>query len=319
MVPVSEPTWHRPADPAGIHVGTDPPPGTIYHQPWWLDAATDAQWTCVTTGVRAGFTARLPTFRAPGRLAGRVMTNPPLTRILGPVFDRVAGDEAFTEHTAQRLAADLVAQLPGATSFSQVFAPQARGLFAFRQAGFRVQADYTYWIAASASRDDGWRRIHPKARRQLRRAGDRYHVDRAVGVDEFVAFYVAAKRADGQWPVVPDPPTIRALLTAALCRSHGRLLGCRTAHGALVSVAFVAHDADTAHLVMTARDAALADSGAVGLLVWDAVLWARDSQRAFDFDGCTHFLSQFGGQPLMRWAVSRMRRSDRALRWAGLI
>jgi hypothetical protein len=319
MVPASDVNWHQPAGPEGVHVGTDPPPGTIYHHPWWLDATTDAQWTCVTAGVRAGFTARLPTFRPTGRLRRRVLTNPPLTRMLGPVFDRVHGDGALTEDTAQRLTADLVAQLPSGASFSQVFAPEARGLFSFRHAGYRVQADYTFWLTASASRDDGWLRIHPKTRRQLRRAGDQYHVDRAVGVDEFVAFYVAAKRADGQRPVVPDAPTIRALLTAALARSHGRLLGCRTSHGALASVAFVAHDADTAHLVMTARDAAVAHSGAVGLLVWDAVLWARDSQRAFDFDGSTHFLSQFGGKPRMRWAVSRMRPSDRALRWAGLI
>ncbi len=319
MDPASDFTWHRPTDSIGVQAGTDPPPGTIYHQPWWLDATTDAQWTCVTTGVWAGFTARLPLFRPPGRLARRVLTNPPLTRMLGPVFDRVAGDAAFTEETAQRLAAELVAQLPDATSFSQVFAPQAHGLFSFRQAGFRTQADYTYWLAASASRHDGWRRIHPKARRQLRRAADRYGVDRAVGVDEFVTFYVAAKRAAGQRPVVPDPPVIRTLLTTALARSQGRLLGCRAAHGGLASVAFVAHDAETAHLVMTARDATVADSGAVGLLVWDAVSWARDRQLAFDFDGSTHFLSQFGGEPLMRWVVSRMRTSDRALRWAQLI
>lgn len=298
-----------------------PPNATIYHQPWWLDATTDGRWTLVTTDVRGGFVARMPTFQPRGLLASRMSLNPPLTRTLGPVFDCVAGEAALSEDTARRLTTELAAQLPRGMSFAQVFAPDARGLFGFAQAGFTLRADYTYWLAASAwPAGDGqaWRRVHPKTRRQIRRAQERYGVDRAVSVDEFVAFYGSAKRLDGR-ALIPDAAAIRTLLTAAHARSSCRLLGCRSADGRLVSAAFVAFDQHTAHLVMTARDASVADSGAVGLLVWDAALWALMSGYAFDFDGDAHFLSQFGGEPRLRWKVQRLRTSDRALRWARLI
>lgn len=294
--------------------------GSVYQQSWWLDAATDGRWNSLTTRERAGFVAVLPLFQPAGFLSQRIITNPPLTRMLGPVFARVAGDEVFTEAIAQQLTADLVAQMPSGVSFSQIFAPDSRGLFSFTQAGFRIRADYTYWIAASSWPDEDsemWQRVHPKTRRQLRRASDRYQIDRAIGVDEFVRFYADSKRADG--PLVPGVQTIRTLLAAAVARSSGALLACRAADGTLAGAVFVAFDESTAHLVMTARNPVVADSGAVGLLVWEAITWARQSRRSFDLDGCTHFVSQFGGEPLMRWNVSRLRTVDRGLRWVGLI
>ena len=237
------------------------------------------------------------------------------------MFTRVSGDEVFTEAIAQQLTADLVAQVPSTVSFSQIFGPESRGLFSFTHAGFRIRVDYTYWIAASVCPEEEgeeWQRVHPKTRRQLRRASDRYQIDRAIGVDEFVRFYADTKRADGR-ALAPGVRPMQTLLTAALARSSGALLGCRAADGSLAGAVFLAYDQSTAHLVMTARDPAVADSGAVGLLVWEAITWARESGRAFDLDGCEHFVSQFGGEPLMRWNVSRLRLSDRALRWLGLI
>lgn len=295
--------------------------GCVYHQPWWLDAVTEGRWSSVTTPQRAGFVALLPLFRPSGPLAQRIITNPPLTRTLGPVFTRIAGNEVFTEAIARQLTADLIAQLPPALSFSQVFAPESRGLFSFAQAGFRVRLEYTYWIDASAWPDEEsqvWQRVHPKTRRQLRRAADRYQIDGAIGVDEFVKFYADTKRADGN-ALVPAAHIIRTLVAAAVARSSGKLLGCRARDGSLAGAVFVAYDRSTAHLVMTARDPAVADSGAVGLLVWDALTWARECGRSFDFDGCTHFVSQFGGEPLMRWRVSRLRTLDRALRLASYL
>jgi hypothetical protein len=312
--------WHQQAD-STAQPSIDPPFPSVYHQPWWLDAATDGRWHSLTTQARAGFIAHLPIFQPAGRLARRIVTNPPLTRTLGPVFTRVAGHEAFTESIARRLTADLIEQMPPTVSFGQVFAPESRGLFSFTQAGFRTRIDYTYWIAASAWPDEEsqvWQRIHPKMRRQLRHASDRYQIDRAIEVDEFVEFYGNTKRADGR-VLVPGVRTIRTLLEAAVARSSGKLLGCRAPDGRLAGAVFVADDQYTAHLAMTARDRAVADSGAVGLLVVEALTWARETRRSFDFDGCTHFLSQFGGEPVMRWNVTRLRTSDRALRWAGLI
>lgn len=300
---------------------TDPPAGTVYHQSWWLDAVSAGDWLPLTTCPRSGFVAQLPLFQPAGPLTQRMITNPPLTRTLGPVFTRVTGDAVFTEDIAQRLTADLVEQMPSTVSFSQVFAPQSRGLFSFAQAGFRIRIDYTYWIAASEWPDEEgqmWQRIHPKTRRQLRRASERYQIDRMLDVDAFVEFYGASKRADGG-PLVPGADTIRTLLAAAVSRSSGSLLGCRASDGRLAGAVFVAYDQCTAHLVMTARDPAVADSGAVGMLVWDALTWARESRRSFDLDGSTHFVSQFGGEPVMRWNVSRLRTADRALRWVGLI
>jgi hypothetical protein len=316
------PPWRRRAGDAGtVHVLAGPPAATIYHQPWWLDATTEGHWTCLTTSVRAGFAARMPTYRPQGLLTRRMSVNPPLTRMLGPVFERIEHDAPFSDDIARRLTAELAAQVPPSTSFAQVFAPESPGIFSFTQAGFRVGADFTYGIAASAwpaSEVQAWRGVHPKARRQLRRASERYQVDGAVGIDEFVAFYEAAQRSEGR-TMVPAIADIRALLSAALVRGNGRLLGCRTPDGRLSAAAFIAFDQRTAHLVMTARDGAAADSGAVGLLVWDAANWARASRLAFDFDGDSHFLAQFGGQPRLRWKVQRLRTSDRALRWAGLI
>lgn len=309
-----------PTTPAGPHMLADQPDrlwsGTVYHEPWWLDATTDGAWKLLSTEY-SGFVARLPIYSRRTLFGDSLITNPPLTRTLGPVFERISRAHQFTDRIARRLTAELAAQIPPKASFAQIFAPETPGIFSFASAGFQACADYTYRLAGALDEKALWGSVHNKARRQIRRAQERFSIDDAVSVEEFVEFYAQGKRAQ-QKRLVPSGHVVSELLREAVTRFRGRLVGCRTATGLLASAIFIALDANSAYFVMSARIPGIADSGAVAMLAWHEILWSRAAGLQFDFDGSNQFLGQFGAEPFIRWKVMRISRMHRALSWAGL-
>src|ERR1700761_8107844 len=111
---------------------------SIFHEPWWLEAATNGAWRMAE--VRHGNTVvgELP-YAFTQKALWQISTLPPLTRTLGPVI-RPHQSGAGERDWSQRLgiARDLIAQLPGYAHFRQIMDPrvsEAEAL-AFRLEGF---------------------------------------------------------------------------------------------------------------------------------------------------------------------------------------
>lgn len=113
---------------------------SIFQQPWWLDAATDGDWSMVESAPRSGLRASLPIYVERHRFGLQKICMPPLTRTLGPIFTEVPGAPRASATTRMRarlqIMEDLIACLPRHVIFQQFFGPDASELLAFLLKGY---------------------------------------------------------------------------------------------------------------------------------------------------------------------------------------
>jgi hypothetical protein len=279
-------------------------PLSIYHEPWWLDIATDEQWGEVTVTENGTIVGRLP-YPIARRFGLRMSLAPSLIRTLGPAVLDTPGKPVAALRRRLEITNDLIGQLPPFDVFEQLFDPSIPDAVSFIHRGFVAGTTYCFRIEAGQSEAQLWSRMNDKTRNVIRKSGKTLVVTRIEQPDAFVRFYET--NLDG----TNHHGTRRlvALLEAMLARGAGILLGAHDEAGRLVAATAIPWDSAVAHFLLCSRrrDAA---AGATSLLIWEAARVARERGIIFDLDGVTSpssllFLSGFGGRMVQRLRVRR--------------
>ena len=168
---------------------------TIFHEPWWLSAATNDQYDQVTVKRANKVIARLP-FVVKQRMGFRTLRMPLFTHLLGPIV--VTGDGKYQTQLSHRLSIvrDLIDQLPSFHFFKQAFDPSiANGLaiadgLAFQEHGFMIMPQYNFQVDCRSDLNNIWDDMHFKTRQHIRHAEQKYSVTPLDDPDQFVRFYV---------------------------------------------------------------------------------------------------------------------------------
>jgi hypothetical protein len=296
---------------------------TIFHEEWWLQAASGGTWREAVVETGGAVIGRLPYMTERKALGQTVVVMPTLTHVLGPSLapDIAATGNArslrsFTTTTA------LIKQLPEA---SLTWFELHRGVtdtLAFEAAGFATGVNFTMDIAPDSS-DALWRRMRDKTRNVVRRAQDQLMVSRHMPLAEFLDFYEENLRQRGTRNAF-NRDRCEAVIGACLQRGVGRILATFNAQNAPVAAIFTAWDERSEYFRMSTRrpDAA---NGAISLLIWSALRHAAAMGRNFDVDRVNSrtnltLLTGFGGTLRPRYFVSRSSMAfDFARRVKGLI
>jgi hypothetical protein len=280
---------------------------TIFHEPWWLDAASDRRWSEVTVEQGGRTVARLPLF-SKRRWGLLVQTMPPLTHVLGPAIDEGAGSATTRDLRRMNLLSELIGKLPPADHFTQTCHRELRDVVGFQARGFHTATQFNVEIEPAA-KDVLWRSLRDKTRNVIRQAEKRGEVISLPDPDEFVRFYarnLEQQRATSYF----DLTRIKPIYEAAAARGQVEILATRTAEKNLSVASLFVHDAHATYYLLTTRDPKHADNGAAGLIVWQAMTAAAQSRRLFDFYGITshgtaRFYAGFGGRFSARHIVLR--------------
>jgi hypothetical protein len=168
----------------------------VYHNPWWLDAATDGKWQLITAGPTSEFIASMPIFTR-SFLGQRYIGMPPLTRSLGPTLTRVSVGAKLSNRVRFRLLSELIDKLPDVIGFRQALDPQCDDLLAFQVNGFSIGVAYTFRFANCSDTGAIWRGMRDKTRNVIRRSQDLLQVSRSLDVAEFTEFYEANHMTHG--------------------------------------------------------------------------------------------------------------------------
>ncbi len=283
---------------------SDVPPLSIYHEPWWLDIATDGQWgeaTVVENGVLVG---RMP-YPIETRLGLRLSRAPSLIRTLGPAVCATPGKPVAALRRRLEITNELIARLPAFDMFEQLFDSSIPDAVSFVYRGFVAGVAYSFRIDAGLPEAQIWSGMNDKTRNVIRKCNGLV-VGPVEQPDAFVRFYEL--NLDGQ-PNIHGTRRLTALLEAMLARRAGTLLGAYDEAGRLAAAIAIPWDSTTAYFLLSTRrrDAA---AGATGRLLWEAARLACEHRLAFDLDGVTSpssllFLSGFGGRMVQRLRVRR--------------
>lgn len=281
---------------------------SIFHEPWWLDIATEGNWQRAIVEQNNEVIGEMP---YAVRRAGlwRVAHLPPLTRTLGPVIAPAPGSASRQMRHRLHVTARLIDQLPECDSFFQVLDPRVEDALAFALRGFTVSARYTLRIAPHHTADEAWSRLDTKTRNVIRSASHELSIDAALEPAAFLAFYDANLAARSRTNAYGSS-VMGALVNAFVERNAGMLLGAYASSGQLVAAIGIVWDQQTMYYLLSSRTRD-AHCGSISLLLWTSICRALDRKLTFDFDGFSNpstfsFLSGFGGTLTQRLAIERL-------------
>jgi hypothetical protein len=287
------------------------PAWPIFHQPWWLDAVSPGNWGSVTVERGGEIAARLPfVVRGPRRMC--MLTQPRATPFLGPWVSRSA-DAKYAKALSDQmeLQAELESRLPAAAVFQQNFSTNMINALPFVWAGYRTEVAYTNRLEDLGSEQALWDGLSGNIRREIRKARRSVVVRDDLGLDDFYPMWHDTLVRQGR----PAPSRDRLERIDAACgarNARARLFACDGADR-IHAVAYVVWDAESAYYLFGGSRPELRTSGAASLVLWEAILRARQVTRSFDFEGSMiapidRFFRAFGGRQVPYLRVSRTSR-----------
>ena len=255
---------------------------TIYHERWWLDAASNGAWEEATVEQGGRLIGRLPYLRLRKTRWHEALIMPPMTHSLGPAIAPATSGTAVGTPRQVAVTASLIAQLPRVAHVWFRMHAGVCSTFAFEAAGFQSGVDYTVRIEAGEI-DQLWRAMRDKTRNVIRRAEETHAVEAWSDPSAYLAFYADNLRARGMRNVYEHEACLR-LLAASLARKRGTILVARDGAGEPQAAVFVIWDRRVSYYHMSTRRPDSAN-GATSLLIWAAIRHASAAGRTFDMDG----------------------------------
>lgn len=285
---------------------------TVFHQPWWLEAASAGRYQEVEVRSGGKAVARLPYIEERRFHTYRLCIAPELTHFLGPAIDTGPGSPATRSLKHFHLTEEILAQLHSFDGFHQHMHRDVPDTLAFESAGYSTTVKFTHEIPPRPLLET-WGALRDKTRNVIRRAQERWAVTELADPLAFSELYNANLGKRGEVNIYTRIP---AVCTAAMAKGQGRILSV-TEKGLTLGAVFLVWDQTAAYYLLSTRSPE-ANNGVISLLLWEAIRLATESGLTFDFDGVGTlgsrlFFTGFGGQIKPRYVVYKNRLSLRGL------
>jgi hypothetical protein len=273
---------------------------SIFQQPWWLDAVAPGQWSVAQVAEGGDVRARMP-YVETSKYGLRGITMPKLTQTLGPWLASSGGKSAKRLKQEKEWLTALVDQLPPFDYFVQCWHYSVENWLPFFWRGFTCSTRYTFVLDDLSSLEDVARGFHENTRWEIKKARQQLNVRTDLGLDEFWPLNELTFARQGQ-----RPPYTRQLVDrldeACRQRDARKIFFAEDAKGHLHAALYLVWDQNAAYYLMSGSDPELRRSGAMSLLVQEAIAFASTVTRRFDFEGSMiepieHFVRNFGAQP----------------------
>ncbi len=281
---------------------------TIFHEDWWLEAATGGQFEVVEVLTGGRIVGRLPFYKTK-RFGLTLIRMPELTYFLGPAIDEGEGSPNTRFLKRLHITRELLERLPRASWQYVKCHGGVTEVIAFQGLGFRTYVQFTYELAPHPV-SVLWQQMRNKTRNVIRRAEERFSVIELSDPFEFLHFFERNVKLEGQINEL-DWTLCRKILCASLDRRHGRILAARDSKNQIVAANFCVWDEISSFYLMSTRSR---DSGnnATALLIWEAIKESARRGLIFDFAGLGNkgsilLYSGFGARVCSRYAALRAR------------
>jgi hypothetical protein len=284
----------------------DPLTPTVFHEPWWLSAASDGAYQEVGSRLGGALVGRLPYVQV--RWLGMSSIGmPPLTHFLGPALDLGSGASTTRQLRAFSITRELIGALPASASVWLKLHGGITDTVAFQEMGFTTNVQFTNEIAPEPA-EILWCAMRDKTRNVIRRASEQLNVVEERDPERFIAFY-RANLDRLSLRSFYDFRIVRAIVEECLRRNAGRIIAAVDKTGACKAAIFSVWDRQYEYYLMSSR-AGDAGNGASSMLIWEAIQHAAERGLKFDFDGARHgedmrFFVGFGGSLRPRYWVWR--------------
>lgn len=286
---------------------TNAKPGTIFTQPWWLEAVTENCWDCVEVDRGGKLVARLPYVWS--RHSPKDLVMPSLTQTLGPWVDVGTGKRSKQISRHKDLMEELIAGLPKFHRFRQNFHYSVDNWLPWYWNGFQQTTRYTYVLDDLVDLEAIWNGFASNIKSDVRKAEKKVGIETPDSCDEFLALNEMVFQRQGH-----SAPYQRSFFEkldhACAQRGQRRIFIARDSEGRAHAGCYIVWDSNSAYYLMGGGHPELRRSGATSLCMWEAIQFAAGVTKVFDFEGSMiepveRFFRSFGANPKPYFSISK--------------
>lgn len=245
------------------------------------------------------------------RYWGLHILQPPLTQTLGPWLR--SSNARYPQRLSRDvdLLQDLISQLPAFAQFNQNWHFSNTNWLPFYWNGFEQTTRYTYRIPCLADPDAIWAGFRENIRGDIRKATNRFglNIRYDLGIDEFLPLLLKTYHRQGRrFPHAVE--LLRRLDEACIKNKCRQVLLAEDEMGRKHAGVYIVWDERSAYYLMGGGDPQLRSSGATSLCIWEAIKFAADKTKSFDFEGSMvqsieRFFRAFGAIQTPYFAVTK--------------
>lgn len=275
----------------------------VFGQAWWLDAACRAGgWDAVLVSDGGEIAAALP-YEIHRRGPFTILTQPPFTPWLGPWIRRRSGSVEAVLRSEHRLMTELVGRLPEYDRFAQNWGYGVTNWLPFYWRGFQQTTRYSHVLPDISCEAAIWSGMRSNIRREIRKAEGRYGLRLRHDLDLDVLLTLNAMTYKRQGKRPPNAEILRRIDKACGARGCRKLIVAEDDRGRRHAGAYFVWDDESAYYLVGGMDPELRTSGAMSLVMWEGIRFARTVGRRFDFEGSmvesiARFFRSFGAEPV---------------------
>lgn len=283
----------------------------LFARDWWLDAAVGPDgWNVALVRKHGQIVAAMPyVLRRRYRLT--IVTQPPLTPMLGPWLREYRGKPATQITNEKEYMQALIDQLPPFDHFSQTWHPGVTNWQPFFWNGFQQSTYYTSVLHDLSDTAKLWDAFENKVRRSITKASGEQdlQVRDDLPLEDLLALNRKTFARQGM-----DPPYSDAFVQRldAACAERG----CRKffiavdPHGVQHAGYYIVWDDDSAYGLISCADPAHRAGGGNSLCIWAAIQHAARVTRQYNFEGSMiepleRFFRGFGGSQVPYFHLSK--------------
>ena len=281
----------------------------LFFQPWWLEAVSPGAWDYVVVRRGEEVAAILPyTFKI--RLNGlRLIEMPRLTPYLGPWLRPSNAKYANRLGEEKDLMTELIDALPPFAAFQQDFHPAITNWLPFHWKGFEQTTRYTYRIDDTRNPTQLLSETRENIRREIKKAQKQVGVSEAESIEEFLPLHRLTFSRQGK--KLPHSEEALRRVDAA-CRERGlrRILVAKGTDAQAHAALYLVTDKHAVYYLLGGGDPELRTSGATSLIMWEAIRWASEQGKQFDFEGSMlepieRFFRSFGARQVPFFTIGK--------------
>ncbi len=258
----------------------------IYDQPWWLDYVTGGNWDVFLYKKGSAILGTLPFFQKK-RLGMYYITQPPLTQHNG-IWINYPKDAKYQKRVQLLYDASkyFISELEkrDLICYQQAYSPEFTNWIPLYWAGYSQTVHYTYRIPVAESYEKIRENYSSSIKRQLKASSEEAQIHE---FDDMELFYsIQNKTFEKQG--LKNPYSLEWLigLDEIVKQNQARKMYLATdAEGNVHCVQYIVYDTCWAYLLMSGADPKYKKSNYPNLLVDEAIRFASETNRGFDFEG----------------------------------
>jgi len=270
----------------------------VFYQPWWLDTVC-RDWDVIL--LEDDETLGVWPFQKEKKLSLLLIRPPLLTPYLQPLLIRRHGQDAGVLDDPAKYG-KMHSLLPKYDFLQFQTIPGRDVTFPGQPRGANISKRITYYVYLQEEPEVIFSRIHEKRRNDIRKAERDLVVERAgMPVEAFNALHIQTFSRKGEQYRYPAG-FIERLVAAADRNNASVCLTARDRSGNIQAILWAVCDRETMYYLLSTTSAQNKHRGAVSLLIWQAICYARESGlKVFDFEGSMNpgiesFFKRFGGE-----------------------